>query len=139
MENCLIAAETYYKGLDEYKSDVDTVIQYMISKKERLVFAVVAEKSGVTRFVVRKYPELRNYILTRMVYYKELQVINQKIDRATNNLIKSNKRLTFMSIVKKCRYNLEIIYENPYIKDRIREILVQNSGRYTPSNSRMEL
>lgn len=128
MENCLIPLETYYKNIDEYKNDIDTTIKSMISKKERLVFAMVAERAGITRFVVRQYPELRNYILTRMVYFKEMQVINNKIDKAVNNLIKSKESITFMAIVKRCRYNLDMVYENEYIKSRIREILIQRSN-----------
>ncbi len=129
MENCLFNTEIYYKDIEEYKNNVDTIIKHMIAERERLVFAVVAEKAGVTRFVVRQYPELRNYILTKMVYYKELHVINSKINRAVDSLIKANKSITFMSIVKKCRYNLDVIYENEYIKNRIKEVLIQCNNR----------
>lgn len=125
MENCLNTVEFYYKNIDEYKMDIDNTIRSMISKNERLVFAVVAEKSNVTRFVVRKYPELRNYILERMVYYKEIQVINKKIDRAVNNLIESKNNVTFISIVNKCRFSSDMVYQNQYIKDRIRSILAE--------------
>lgn len=126
MENCLNIIDTGYKDIEDYKIDVNNTIKYMISKNERLVFAIVAEKSGVTRFVVRQYPELRNYILQRMVYYKEIQVINKKIDRAVNSLLKSNKSLTFISIINKCRFSSDAIYQNQYIKSKIRSVLIEN-------------
>lgn len=129
MENCLNITESYYKDIDEYKVDVDTVIISMISKNERLVFAVIAERSGVTRFVVRQYPQLRNYILQRMIYYKEMQVINQKIDRAVKSLIKSGKRITFIAIINKCRITTDMAYQNGYIKDKLRNALSQNKQK----------
>lgn len=126
MENCLDVTDIYYKDIEEYKIDVDNTIEYMISRNERLVFAIVAEKSGVSRFVVRQYPELRNYLLQRMIYYKEIQVINKKINRAVNSLLKSNKSLTFISIINKCRFSSDAIYQNKYIKTKIRSLLIEN-------------
>ncbi len=123
MENCLNTAEIYYKDLEEYKVDINNTIEHMISTNERLVFALVAEKAGVTNFVVRKYPELRNYILQQLVYYREIKVINQKIDRAVNNLVKANKSITFLAIVNKCKFSSDMIYQNQYIKERIRRVL----------------
>lgn len=129
MENCLNNIDTYYKGVEEYKIDIDNTIEHIISKNERLVFAIVAEKAGVTRFVVRQYPELRDYILNRMVYYKEIQVIDKKINRAFNNLLKSNKSITFISIINKCRFSADIVYQNQYIKNKIRNILIENKNK----------
>jgi hypothetical protein len=123
MENCLNTAEIYYKDLEEYKVDINNTIEHMISTNERLVFALVAEKAGVTNFVVRKYPELRNYILQQLVYYKEIKVINQKIDKAVNSLVKSNKTVTFLAIINKCKFSSDMIYQNQYIKERIRRVL----------------
>jgi hypothetical protein len=123
MENCLNTTELYYKDLEEYTVDINTAIENMIKTNERLVFALVAEKAGVTNFVVRKYPELRNYILQQLVHYKEIQVINQKIERAVNSLIKTNKTITFLAIVNKCKFNSDMIYQNQYIKDKIRLVL----------------
>jgi hypothetical protein len=126
MENCLSTTKTFYKDIEEYKDDIDNVIQNMIYNKERLVFAIVAEKSGVTRFVIRQYPELRNYILHKMVHYKEIHVINQKIDRAVASLLRSNKSITFMAIVNKCKFNADIIYRNQYIKHKIKSVIADN-------------
>lgn len=125
VENCLNITDIGYKDVEEYKSAVDKTIERMISHSERLVFAVVAEKAGVTRFTVRQYPELRNYILQRMVYYKEIQVINQKIYRAVESLQRTNKNLTFVSIINKCKFGPDMIYQNQYIKDKIRSVLAQ--------------
>lgn len=126
MESCLNITKVSYKDIEEYKIDINNVIKGMISKKERLVFAVVAEKSGITRFVIRQYPELRNYILQKMVYYKEQNVINQKIDRAVKSLLKCNKSVTFISIVNKCNFSSDIIYQNQYIKNKIISVLTDN-------------
>lgn len=134
MENCLSITESYYKDIDGYKIDVDTVIISMISKNERLVFAVIAERSGVTRFVVRQYPQLRNYILEKMIYYKEIHVINQKIDRAVKSLIKSGRTITFMAIINKCRITTDMAYQNVYIKNRIRNVLSQNKQKIDIKN-----
>jgi hypothetical protein len=123
MENCLNTAEIYYKDLEEYKVDINNTIEHMIFTNERLVFALVAEKAGVTNFVVRKYPELRNYILQQLVYYKEIKVINQKIDKAVTSLVKAKKTITFLAIVNKCKFSSDMIYQNQYIKERIRRVL----------------
>jgi hypothetical protein len=123
MENCLNTTELFYKNLEEYKIDINTAIENMIKTNERLVFALVAEKAGVTNFVVRRFPELRNYILQQLVHYKEIQVINQKIERAVNSLIKTNKTITFLAIVNKCKFSSDMIYQNQYIKDKIRLVL----------------
>jgi hypothetical protein len=129
VENCLNNINTYYKDIEEYKIDINNTIEHIISNNERLVFAIVAEKAGVTRFVVRQYPELRNYILQKMVYYKELNLINKKIDRAVNSLLKSNKSITFISIVNKCNFNSDDVYQNQYIKNKIRTLLIQNNQK----------
>lgn len=123
MENCLSNNEIYYKSIEEYKCGIDDTIVSMINKNERLIFAEVAERADVTRFVIRKYPELRNYILQKMIYYKEIQVINSKIDNAVKLLTKSHKTLTFMSIIKKCNFKSDTIYQNKYIREKIRDIL----------------
>lgn len=128
MENCLANKEIYYKSIEEYKMDIDNIIISMLKKNERFVFADLAEKAGVTRFVVRKYPELRNYILEKMVYYKEIQVINAKINNAVKLLTKAHKNLTFMSIIKKCNFQSEIIYQNPYIKEKIRSVIANKKS-----------
>jgi hypothetical protein len=127
MENCLNIGEIYYKDVEEYKIDINNTIENMISTNERLVFALIAEKAGVTNFVVRRYPELRNYILQQLVCYKEIQVINQKVDRAVNSLMKANKTITFMAIVNKCKFNSETIYQNQYIKDKILRVLSERA------------
>ena len=131
MENCFNNTDSYYKDIEEYKVDINNTIQHIISKKERLVFAIAAEKAGVTRLVIRQYPELRNYILQKMVYYKEIYVINKKIDRAVDNLLKTNKSLTFISIISKCRFSSNAIYQNQYIKDKIRSVLIENNQNKT--------
>lgn len=123
MENCINFVENAYKDIEEYEVDIDNTIEHMISSNERLVFAVVAERAGVTRFIVRQYPELRNYILHRMVYYKEIQVINHKIQKAVESLQKTNKSITFMSIINKCKFDSDMIYKNQYVKDRILSVL----------------
>lgn len=124
MENCLNNTEVYYKPIKEYVADIDKVIEFRISKNKGLVFAAVAESAGITVFVIREYPELRNYVLKRMLYYKEIQVINEKIDRAINSLLKSNQRITFTLIAKRCKFGSHIIHENQYIKDRIRSVMI---------------
>lgn len=123
MENCLNIEVNHYKDLDGYKIEVDKTIEKMISKNERLIFASVAEKVGITPFTISRYPELRTYILKKMSYYKELQVINKKIDRAVDSLLRSKQSLTFISIVNRCKFGSDMLYGNQYIKDRIRSVL----------------
>jgi hypothetical protein len=123
MENCLNTEGVYYRDLDEYKINIDKTIEKMISKNERLIFASVAEKVGITPFTISRYPELRTYILKKMSYYKELQVINQKIDRAVDSLIRSKQSITFISIANRCKFGSDMLYQNQYIKDKIRSAL----------------
>lgn len=127
VESYLNTKDIYYKDVEEHKSDINNTIEDMISKNERVVFSVVAERAGIDPFVIRKYPELRTYILQRIKYYKEIKVINNKIDRAVNSLICSNKRVTFMAVIKKCNFKLDTIYQNQYIKDRIIKVIAENN------------
>lgn len=126
MESCLNITQLHYKDIEEYKTDINNVIEDIISQNKRLAFAIVAEKCDVNPFVINKYPELRTYILNQMAYFKEIQVINQKIDRAVINLKKANKTLTFISIINKCKFNSDLVYRNQYLKDKIRNILAEN-------------
>ena len=128
MEDHLNIPNLYYKNIEEYKLLIDTIIESMLSKNERLIFAVVAEMSTVDPYIIRKYPQLRTYLLERIMHYKEVQVINQKIDRAVNSLVKSNKPLTFISIANKCKFNGNTLYQNQYIKEKIRCVIAENKS-----------
>lgn len=126
MKNCSADEVSYYKDIEEYKTDVIDVINSLISENERLSFAAVAEKTDIDPLVIRMYPELRHYILEKIKYYKEIQVINDKIDRAVKGLLKSNKSLTFMAIMNKCKFSLNMAYRNKYVKDKIISALAEN-------------
>jgi len=126
MEDHLNITNLYYKDIEEYKFLISSAIENMLSNNERLIFAVAAERAGVDPYIIRKHPELRTYILRQIMYYKEIQVINQKIDRAVNNLVKSNKPLSFIAIVNKCKFGGNTIYQNQYIKEKIRSVLAEN-------------
>jgi hypothetical protein len=129
VDNNVKNTEKCYKDIKEYEVDIVNVIKNMILKNERLVFAIIAERAGITRFVIREYPELRNYILNEMAFRKELKEIDKKIERAVAGLQKSKKSITFMSIASKCKFDGETIYQNQYIKDKIREILIDNKRK----------
>jgi len=129
MENCLSTTGIYYKDIKEYKTDINAVIESMIANNERLVFSVVAEKASITPFVIRQYPDLRNYILQTMVNYKEIQVLKEKIEKAAASLAKSNKNLTFLAIINKCKFDSNMVYQNQYIKEKIRSIIAEQNQR----------
>ncbi|KAJ49511.1 hypothetical protein CTM_22696, partial [Clostridium tetanomorphum DSM 665] len=112
--------------LEEYKADIKNVLNSMISINERLNFATVAEKTNIDPLVIRMYPDLRIYILEEIKHYKELQIINNKINKAVKTLLKSNKNLSFISIMDKCKFSLNVVYKNKYIKDKIIHALTQN-------------
>jgi hypothetical protein len=130
MENHRINEAMQYKSVDEYKTDILMIIEDIIIKNRRLVFATVAEKADITNVVIRQNPELRNYILEKIKYYKETQLIHHKIDRAVASLLKRNKNLTFMSIMDSCNFDTKTMYQNQYIKDKIRKVLSEN--QYIP-------
>ncbi|WP_027624127.1 hypothetical protein [Clostridium lundense] len=115
-----------YKDMEEYKVDINNTINSMLSKNERLSFAIVAEKTNIDPLVIRMYPELRTYILEKIKYYKEMKVISDKIDKAVKSLLKSNKNLSFISIMNKCKFSLNVVYKNKYIKDKIISALTDN-------------
>ncbi len=121
--------ESYFKNIEEYKIDIVNVIKYLVSKDERLVFAIIAEKSGITRFVIRQYPALRNYMLEKISYYKEIQFINRKIDKAVKSLLKSNKNITFIALINKCKFSTDVVYHNSYIKNKIRNAIIENTKK----------
>lgn len=124
--NICIKEEIEFKNAEEYKINIDNTLKNMISKNERIYFAIIAERSGVTRFVIRQYPELRNCILEKMAYYKEIQIIDKKISRSLRNLLKNNKTVTFMSLINKCKFTAETVYHNEYIKQKIRSVIIDN-------------
>jgi len=138
MENDITKDYDFYNDIDrekklkEYKMQIDNAIKDIISKGSRLVFANVVKAGDISNITVFKYPELREYILISIKYAKEIQVINQRIDRAIARMIKGNKKITFISLMNSCRFNSEDIYKNTYIKERIRRIVIENSkGFYT--------
>jgi hypothetical protein len=121
--------ESYFKNIEEYKIDIVNFIKYLVSKDERLVFAIIAERSGITRFVIRQYPELRNFILEKIAIYKEIQLVNRKIDRAVKSLLKSNKSVTFIALINKCKFSTDVIYHNNYIKHKIRNVIIEHTKK----------
>lgn len=126
MKNYSNGEVSCYKAIEEYKVDINNAISSMLSRNERLSFAIVAEKTNIDPLVIRMYPELRTYILEKIKYYKELKVINNKIDKAVKSLLKSNKNLSFISIMNKCKFSLNVVYKNKYIKDKIISALTDN-------------
>lgn len=124
--NICIKEEIEFKNAEEYKINIDNTLKNMISKNERICFAIIAERSGITRFVIRQYPELRNCILEKMTYYKEIQIIDKKINKSLRNLLKNNKTVTFMSLINKCKFTTETVYHNEYIKQKIRSVIIDN-------------
>ena len=132
MESCLNSIEIYYKDIEEYKIDIDNVINHMLCKNETIGICCYCRKSRYNLLCNKTIScELRNCILRKMEYYKEIQIINRKIDRAVNSLIKSNKSLTFISIINKCRFASDVVYQNKYIKDKIRSVLAENKQNRT--------
>jgi len=133
MENYIMKDYDFYNDIDkekklkEYKIQIDNAIKEIISKGGRLVFASVVKVGDISNITVFKYPELREYILISIKYAKEIQVINQRIDRAIARMIKGNKRITFISLMNSCRFNSDDVYKNTYIKERIRMIVIENS------------
>ncbi|AEB76321.1 hypothetical protein [Clostridium botulinum] len=128
MENCLNYVGIKYKSVKEYKHNINKTIEDMICNNERLTFAIIVKKSDITPFTINKYPELRKYILYKIKYYKEIQVINKKIYKSISSLLSSNKTLTFTSIASKCGFSLSTVYNNNYIKTKIRMELINNKN-----------
>lgn len=128
MENCLNYVGIKYKSIEEYTYSITNTIEDMISNNERLIFAIIVKKSDITPFVINKYPELRKYILYKIKYYNEIQVINKKIHKSVSSLLSSNKTLTFTSIAHKCGFSLSTIYSDDYIKNKIRMELIINKN-----------
>ncbi|WPC43471.1 hypothetical protein [Clostridium sp. JS66] len=127
--NICIEKEIECSNAEDYKININNTLKSMISKDERICFAIIAERSGVTRFVIRQYPELRNYILEKMAYYKEIQVIDRKINRSLRSLLKNNKSVTFISLINKCKFTTDTVYHNEYIKQKIRSVIIDNVNK----------
>lgn len=128
MENCLNLNMSSYKDVDEYKNDITYTIKTLLNNNERLSFASVVKKARITPLVINKYPELRMYILENIKKHKEMKVIEDKITRATTKILNSKENLTFMAIVKRCRFSLDMVYKNEYIKEKIIEIIKENKN-----------
>ncbi|MBC8059700.1 MAG: hypothetical protein H7Y18_03450 [Clostridiaceae bacterium] len=126
MENCKINEGIQYKKVEEYEIDILLIIEAIILKNQRLVFATVAEKAGVTNLVIKRNPQLRTYILQKIKYYKETQLIDHKIDRAVASLLKKNKALTFISLIDSCNFDTKTVYQSQFLKDKIRKVLSEN-------------
>lgn len=136
MENYITKVEGfYYDGngcyeedsvVDKYKKSIDSAIQEIINSDKRLVFANVAKEAEVTNITVYKYPELRTYILKEIEFQKQLQVINEKIEKAVNRLKKSKKKVTFVALMNSCNFDFDDMARNVYIKARVREAVIQN-------------
>jgi len=133
MENYITKDNEFYNdvenadNLSKYKLDIDEAIKAIISKEDRLVFASVVKGADITNITVLKYPELGGYILEKIKFEKEIQAIDKKIDRAIARLNKGNRRITFISLMNSCKFNSDHIYNNPYIKEKIRAAVIENT------------
>ncbi|MGG7163204.1 hypothetical protein [Clostridium ihumii] len=127
MESCLNLSS--YKDVEDYKNDIDNAIQDILNRNERLTFASVVKNVDITPITISKYPELRMYILENIKLKKEMKVIDDKINRATSKILNSKENLTFMGLVKRCRFSLELVYKNPYIKESLLKALKENTIR----------
>lgn len=136
MENHITKAEGfYYDGssegegyseVDKYKKAIDSAIEEIINKDKRLVFANVVKEAQVTNITVYKYPELRTYILKEIELHKQLQVINEKIEKAVSRLKKSKRKITFVALMNSCNFDYDDIGRNAYIKERVRAVVIEN-------------
>lgn len=136
MKNYLTKAdEIYYdeKNFKEeenkangYKVKIDNAIKDIIDSGKRLVFASVAKKAEVTQITVYKYPELRTYILKEIEIQKQLQVINERIEKAVIRLKKSKKKITFVALMNSCNFDYDDLTRNSYIRDRVRVVVIEN-------------
>ena len=127
MESCLNLSS--YKDVEDYKNDIDNAIQDILNRNERLTFASVVKNVDITPITISKYPELRMYILENIKLKKEMKVIDDKITRAASKILNSKENLTFMGLVKRCRFSLELVYKNPYIKESLLKALKENTIR----------
>lgn len=136
MENYITKDNEFYNdvknadNLSKYKLDIDEAIKAIISKEDRLVFASVVKVADITNITVFKYPELRGYILEKIKFAKEIQAIDKKIYRAIARLNKGNRRITFISLMNSCKFNSDHIYNNPYIKEKIRAAVIENTRSF---------
>lgn len=136
MENYITKDNEFYNdvknadNLSKYKLDIDEAIKAIISKEDRLVFASVVKVADITNITVFKYPELRGYILEKIKFEKEIQAIDKKIYRAIARLNKGNRRITFISLMNSCKFNSDHIYNNPYIKEKIRAAVIENTRNF---------
>ena len=126
----LFDKEDKLEEIEILKNKVDEVIIRIIEKKERLVFANVVKDADISNITVFRHPEIRGYILNQIKLQKEIQCINAKIERVINNLKKRGKRVTFVAVMNKCKFSLEEIYRNDFIKERIRSEVIKNSSNF---------
>ena len=123
----LLMEDVYtYKSLDEYKSSIDITIAEILLTTENLVFANVARKSGVNEFVIRKFPELRGFILKQIMKHKNRHVINCRILKVVENLNRGKKNISFLTVLNKCKFSNELELEKEYIYKRIKEVIAEN-------------
>lgn len=130
MENSLTNDGIYYKSIEEYKISIDKVINEILNSTEDLIFANVVKRAGVNEFVIRKYPQLRNYALEKIFKHKKQHVISCKIEKVVNNLIKNNKNVTFISVLNKCKFSDDYYEEKEFIHEKIKYFIKNNSHRF---------
>ena len=112
--------------INEYKKNIDCVVEEIISTNGRLVFANVVKKANITNIDVYKYPEIRTYILNIIEFKKQISLIDKKIEDAVKRLKKVKRRITFVALINSCKFNYMDIDINSYIKKRIREVVIEN-------------
>ncbi|AWZ49196.1 hypothetical protein [Hathewaya limosa] len=128
MENCLSFNTSSCKNIEDYKNDIKTNIIDILDSNEKLNFALVVKKSNISPIIIKKYPELRIYILENIDYYKEIKMIDNKISKATTRILASKESLTFMAIMKRCRFTSTMMYKNSYIKEKVIKTIKENKN-----------
>jgi hypothetical protein len=134
MDICLNDVDLNIETEEEYKIHVDNAIVNILLNEERLVFASVVEKAKITPFIISKHIGLRIYILERMKYHKEMYIIDKKINRAVISLLKSNRNITFLSIINKCKISMDTAYQDQIIKNKVKDAILQSKQIHIINN-----
>lgn len=116
--------------LTSLKEKVQRAIKELIKDKERVVFANVVKAAGISPIIISKYPELRTHILKEIKKQKELQYINNKIEKIVERMIKRNIRLSYMGIINRCKFTANEDKVYPEIREIIRNIVINNSNTF---------
>lgn len=135
--------ELYFKSPEdkeqEYRDNIDNALEKIVALNDRLVFFNVVKEADISSIDIYRHPGLRSYILEKIKEKKIEIYIDKKINRVVSDLVAKDKKVSFVTVMNRCKFTQEELKDNPIIKDKIRRIVIKEGSNYYKNRKKGKL